>query len=144
MIVMKFGGTSVGDDVALRHVCEIVRDGHEAAAGRGVVVVTSAMKGVTNILLEAAQAAANGRLELSEAAYRQLQSQHVAVLDSLVPDHESREQLRQDMTHVLRHLQRLLESVSVIGELTPKGEDWIAGTGEIHNGTHTAAGTPLC
>ena len=130
MIVMKFGGTSVGDVEALRHVCQIVRDAQAAAAGRGVVVVTSAMKGVTNFLLEAAQAAARGGLAPPEAAYSRLQSQHDAVLNALVSDPEAREQLRDNIRHDIRHLRRLLESIAVLGELTPKGRDWIAGTGE--------------
>ena len=130
MIVMKFGGTSVGDVEALRHVCQIVRDAQAAAAGGGVVVVTSAMKGVTNFLLEAAQAAARGGLPPPEAAYSRLQSQHDAVLNALVSDPEAREQLRDNIRHDIRHLRRLLESIAVLGELTPKGRDWIAGTGE--------------
>ncbi len=130
MIVMKFGGTSVGDVAALRHVCAIVRAGQAAAAGRGLVVVTSAMKGVTNFLLAAAQAAARGSAELPASAYARLQNQHDAVLDALIADPETRAQLRHDITRDIRHLRRLLESIAVIGELTPKGRDWIAGTGE--------------
>ncbi len=130
MIVMKFGGTSVGDVEALRHVCQIVRDAHAAAANHGVVVVTSAMKGVTNFLLEAAQAAARGGLAPPEAAYSRLQRQHDAVLDALISDPAARERLRNNIRHDIRHLRRLLESIAVIGELTPKGRDWIAGTGE--------------
>ncbi len=130
MIVMKFGGTSVGDAAALRHVCEIVQAGHATVAGQGMVVVTSAMKGVTNFLLEAAQTAADGGREPAAAAYCRLQDQHDAVLEALVSDPEARARLRNDIAHALRHLRRLLESIAVLGELTPKGRDWIAGTGE--------------
>ncbi len=130
MIVMKFGGTSVGDVEALRHVCDIVRRGQEEADGQGVVVVTSAMKGVTNFLVEAAQDAARGGQGPRESAYERLQCQHDSVLNSLVAEQGIRERLQHDIEHKIRHLRRLLESIAVIGELTPKGADWIAGTGE--------------
>jgi len=64
LIVMKFGGTSVGSAEriaqAARLVCARAADGHQ------VVVVTSAMSGVTNLLIDAAQAAIEGRLDRLE------------------------------------------------------------------------------
>ena len=56
--VMKFGGTSVGDASCIARVAQIVRD---AARESSVVVVVSAMRGVTNHLIEAA-----GRAEASD------------------------------------------------------------------------------
>jgi aspartokinase/homoserine dehydrogenase 1 len=53
--VMKFGGTSVGNAECIRRAAEIVA---RAARERSVVVVVSAMGGVTNHLIEAAQASA--------------------------------------------------------------------------------------
>jgi aspartokinase/homoserine dehydrogenase 1 len=54
---MKFGGTSVGDAECIRRAAQIVA---RAAGDSSVVVVVSAMGGVTNRLLEAAQASASG------------------------------------------------------------------------------------
>ena len=55
--IMKFGGTSVGDAACIRRVAEIVRS---AACDSDLVVVVSAMGGVTNRLLEAAMRAEAG------------------------------------------------------------------------------------
>ena len=63
MIAMKFGGTSVGDVEAFAQVSKIVADAVDTQqkSGRpGVVVVTSAMSGVTNLLIDAAKRAAAG------------------------------------------------------------------------------------
>jgi len=49
--VMKFGGTSVGDAACIARVCEIVK---EASSEHSLLVVVSAMSGVTNRLIEAA------------------------------------------------------------------------------------------
>src|SRR2546422_7936571 len=55
MIVMKFGGTSVGDAGRIRQVAEIVRGYADA---EDVIVVVSAVSGVTDMLILAAQRAA--------------------------------------------------------------------------------------
>ena len=60
MIVMKFGGTSVGTNAAFLQVAQIVAEkvATQAQTARpGVVVVTSAMSGVTNLLIAAASQA---------------------------------------------------------------------------------------
>ena len=58
LLVMKFGGTSVGSVEALNKVVEIVKKAKQE--GHGLVVVVSAMSGVTNLLLEAAHKAEAG------------------------------------------------------------------------------------
>src|SRR6266545_3392561 len=61
--VMKFGGTSVGNAECIRRVADIVA----RAAGEGpVVAVVSAMGGVTNRLMEAAQASTSGDTSAGE------------------------------------------------------------------------------
>ena len=57
LCVMKFGGTSVGDADCIRRAAEIVKS---AVAERPVVVVVSAMSGVTNRLIEGARKAEAG------------------------------------------------------------------------------------
>src|SRR5258707_11179017 len=58
LCVMKFGGTSVGDAACIGKVVEIVRAASEES---DLVVVVSAMAGVTNRLLEAATQAEAGK-----------------------------------------------------------------------------------
>ena len=59
-LVIKFGGTSVGSAQAIRQAATIASDLH--AAGHAVVVVTSAMSGVTDLLLAGAHAASRAEL----------------------------------------------------------------------------------
>ena len=60
-LVMKFGGTSVGSDEAFQHAAGIIRQAR--VEWRNVVVVSSAMAGVTNALLNSAMKAARGDLQ---------------------------------------------------------------------------------
>src|SRR5262245_53212868 len=59
-IIMKFGGTSVGSAERIAQVVEIVRS--QIKQGNQVVVVLSAMSGVTNTLLGALKESANGNI----------------------------------------------------------------------------------
>src|SRR5262245_51253223 len=86
LIVMKYGGTSVGSAERIKQAAELsiasAREGHQ------VVVVTSAMSGVTNLLIDAARAAAGGRYD--SQVRQQLFDRHKAVADALVTDQDRR------------------------------------------------------
>src|SRR5260370_25253262 len=73
--VMKFGGTSVGDASCIARAAQIVA---QAADGNSVVTVVSAMSGVTNRLVEAANRAAGGGREAGSALIAQLRVQPTA------------------------------------------------------------------
>ena len=55
IVVMKFGGTSVGDVACIKHVADLVMQFKSENPGVGVVVVLSAMAGETNKLLALAK-----------------------------------------------------------------------------------------
>lgn len=131
MIVMKFGGTSVGSLEALEHVRRIVETARQAQTVPGVVVVTSAMSGITNALFEAADAASRSDMEPCARTYELLADRHGEVIDRLIADPDVQARLRADLAHIIRHLKRLLDSIAVLGELTPRGLDWIGGAGEL-------------
>ena len=69
-LVMKFGGTSVGNSQAMLQVAQIVLDAKKE--WRHVIVVTSAMAGVTNFLLETVDLAITGDREKVRAAVQEL------------------------------------------------------------------------
>ncbi|MGH9174045.1 MAG: aspartate kinase, partial [Vicinamibacterales bacterium] len=75
MLVMKFGGTSVGNAEAIAGTVEILSE--HAANGR-VVAIVSAMSGITNTLLAKAAAAAAGDSDGVDAARAALLAPHRA------------------------------------------------------------------
>ena len=72
-VVLKFGGTSVGSPERFNRVIDIV---HQKAARHRVVVVASALSGVTDQLVEAADAAPTSSAEREELV-RTLRRRHV-------------------------------------------------------------------
>ena len=82
MLVMKFGGTSVGSGERILRVAEIVL----AELARDPVVVTSAMSGVTDALLAIADAAARGDKEDCETRFAALEKRHLEACNEIDPD----------------------------------------------------------
>lgn len=114
VIVMKFGGTSVGGAAAIRQVVDVVRSQLE----RCPVIVVSAHAGVTDALLGVARAATRG-----EADTEAIISRHREILAGL----ELEEQLLDPLLDELRDLAR---GVRLVGEATPKVIDAVASYGE--------------
>ncbi len=124
---MKFGGTSVGDADCIRRAAAIVKS---AAAQRPVVVVVSAMSGVTNRLVQAAHRAEQGEQDFIAQLASELRSQHVTALEALVSDTQSRAKVSATIKDVLDELERLLRGTAMLRELTPRALDVISGIGE--------------
>ena len=133
MIVMKFGGTSVGSADAFAQVTKIVAQ-HAAEQNAtdhpGVVVVTSAMSGVTNMLIEAAQKAARGDESFHQMQQDSLLLKHQVVAGRLVEDGTERAALTRIFEQRLAEFDRLCSSIAVLGELTNRGLDVVSGLGE--------------
>lgn len=128
MRVLKFGGTSVGNADAFSRVARIVARARQADSQ--VVVVTSAMSGVTDILINAARSAAAGDRRPYREARDELLARHQMVAGQLIGDGVERAALGRLFESRLAGFERLCRSVDVLGELTPRGLDVISGMGE--------------
>jgi aspartate kinase len=144
MLVMKFGGTSVGSAAAIAQTVEILA---EHAARERVVGVVSAMSGVTNALLAKAAAAAAGDSEGVDAARAALLAPHRAALLELLPNGDRRRDAEAALGALADEVARLLYSVYVLRELSPRASDRIVSFGERMSSVLVAAvlnerGTP--
>ncbi|NOX60615.1 MAG: aspartate kinase [Chloroflexi bacterium] len=128
MLVLKFGGTSVGDTKAIAQVAEIVA--RARAQDPNVVVVTSAMKGVTDTLIHAARAAAEGHEQPYREARSDLLLKHQLVAGQLIEDGVERAAYGRLVDERLRSFERLCQSIYILGELTARGMDVVSGLGE--------------
>lgn len=125
--VQKFGGTSVDSLERFRQSCLVVERGSKD--GMGTVAVISAMSGVTNRLIAAGNAAVNGDLDLSNTLIDQIQEQHLAVIDKLEKS-ELSQQARMKIIEVIGDTRKLLRSINIFGELTPRANDIVQSVGE--------------
>lgn len=133
MIVMKFGGTSVGNGDAFAQVAQITQErvaSQATAENPGVVIITSAMSGVTNTLIDAARQAEAGNEEPYQRAQESLRVKHQQVIGRFIEDGQERAALGHLIDERLREFGRLCQSIAVLGELTQRGLDVVSGLGE--------------
>jgi aspartate kinase len=125
--VMKFGGTSVGDVECIRRAADIVV---RAARETSVVVVVSAMSGVTNRLIDAARHAADGKASAVDDLSVSLREQHVAAADVLVSNEADRAQLIVELERIINEVANLCQGISLLHELTPRAHATVSSIGE--------------
>src|SRR6516162_7700503 len=125
-IVMKFGGTSVGDAKAIARVGEIVRGRLEQRP----VVVVSAMARVTDQLLQMARAAGGGDRKTALTLARKLRERHYTTAGELLGTALFTE-FHSDLGTDFEELEELLRGIAAVGELTPRTSDHVAAFGEI-------------
>jgi aspartokinase/homoserine dehydrogenase 1 len=135
LIVMKFGGTSVGSAERMRSVGEIVRQHAQHAE---VVVVVSAMGGVTDMLIRAATEASKGDREHWKGVRQELARRHREVADQLLTASEQATVLPR-LAEQLTNLENLCSGFLLVREVTPRAMDTLSSLGEVMSATLMAA-----
>lgn len=123
MKVLKFGGTSVGTVESLTHVKRIVENVDEP-----VIVVVSALGGITDRLITVAQMASNGNPEYL-LQYEQIKDRHKAVVEGIVPA-EERNEVYAVIEPLMEELGNIYRGVSLIKDLSSRTLDVIVSYGE--------------
>ena len=126
MIVLKFGGTSVGDAEAIARTGRIIA----SRAHRGAVVVVSALAGVTNSLIGLAEQAAKGHLIGAIRAVEALRDRHLAQTEMLLGSSEAATETSAELSAMIDELAHLAEALATLGDLTPRSLDAISAYGE--------------
>jgi aspartate kinase len=126
MIISKFGGTSVADAAAIIRTTEIVR----GRLARRPIVVVSALAGVTNALLGIARQASEGNFISAVSSVQALRDRHLAEVDGLLDGSAEHGEIGSEVSVIFDELASLCEALSVLGFITPRSLDAIAGMGE--------------
>lgn len=127
-ITMKFGGTSVGSPEAIVNVVQIVKS--ERENGNRVLVVVSAMAGVTDQLLNSAKMAASGNKWGYLSTADKLRDRHEDALNILVPPGDLREKTIAQVKALLEEYTEICHAISILGEETARISDAIVAYGE--------------
>lgn len=127
-LVMKFGGTSVGSAEALTQATQIIKDASEQYPR--LVVVTSAMSGVTDLLLKSASLAAQGNIETLPQAESTLREKHFSAVDALVKSGQLCEDTKVEIDALIQSFVDLCKAIAVLGEASPRAMDAVGSLGE--------------
>jgi aspartate kinase len=144
MVVMKFGGTSVADQTAIERLISIVRAQRQADAqeeggdARGPIVVVSALSKVTDRLLGIAANAGAGDVDGARTNLRELRERHNTV-SNVIKDPALRNEVVDFLGREFDELERVVQALGVLQEVSPRWLDAIAATGEILSSRIVAA-----
>ena len=124
MKVMKFGGTSVGSVQSILSVKRIV----EAAEGP-VIVVVSALGGITDKLINTSRMAASGDAAY-EQEFREIVTRHVEMVKRVIPEFDAQMAVQRKVGELLNELKDIFQGIYLIKDLSQKTSDTIVSYGE--------------
>jgi bifunctional aspartokinase / homoserine dehydrogenase 1 len=129
-LIMKFGGSSVGTPAALTQVLSIVL--HEQKRWNRLILVVSALDGVTDMLLEAAYLAQVSNQRGYRRIAATLRTRHIALVDQLPLGTTERSALQADIDRLLFEMLDTCQSVAntTAETLSPAFSDSISSVGE--------------
>ena len=126
MKVLKFGGTSVGSVKSIRSLKKIVE---AEARTQPVVVVVSALGGITDKLIATSQLALKGDDKWREE-FDAMVTRHHQMIDTIITDDKKRVDLFNKVDQLFDQLKSIYYGVFLIHDLSKKTEDTIVSYGE--------------
>ncbi|MBO5251691.1 MAG: bifunctional aspartate kinase/homoserine dehydrogenase I [Bacteroidaceae bacterium] len=124
MKVLKFGGSSVGSVNSILSVKKIVE-----AVEEPVIVVVSALGGITDQLIKTSEMAAAGD-SAYEKEYRDIVNRHIEMVYTVIPAGEPRAVLLDQVNELLSELKDIFQGIYLIRDLSPKTSATIVSYGE--------------
>ena len=121
---MKFGGSSVGSAESILKVKAIIE-----AVNEPVVVVVSALGGITDQLLNTSKLASQGD-SAYEQEYRQLIDRHIQMVKTVLTDPEKQDEVLKQVSCLLDELGNIFRGVFLVKDLSQKTSDIIVSYGE--------------
>ncbi len=127
MFSLKFGGTSMGSAEAIAQTAQIIISHPEQHKS----VVVSAMSGVTNLLISAAECATKTDKICYKNYLEEIKEKHITALDTLVTNKDLHTEGKEFIEKKLLGLSGFLHALTVIGEVSSRSNDEIISLGEI-------------
>lgn len=127
-LVMKFGGTSMGNADAIRQSAAIVQNAKDQWSR--ILVVVSAMSGVTDMLLEGAYAATDNRIKHYTELAEQIQQKHLHAVAELLKTSLEKDYVKKAIKEQISEFLTLCNAIQILNELSTRGLDVISSLGE--------------
>jgi aspartate kinase len=129
MIVLKFGGTSVKDEIAFSQVLQIIS---EKSGIEKCLVVLSACSGITDTLIMLMHFAVQNDVDNIKICYEKISRHHLQLLFRLIPENSQYyQEAEAKIQALLDELQEIAKSVNFLKESTPRSLDKIMAYGEL-------------
>ena len=126
LLVMKFGGTSVGSAERMKAACDLIA---RYAAGRPVTAVVSAMSKITDLLLDTTRLAEADDRAAMERNLNQLTTRHLEAAKDLVPAAEL-DRVHGEVRNLVAEFQRIVNGIQMLGYRPARAVDEAIAVGE--------------
>jgi aspartokinase/homoserine dehydrogenase 1 len=127
MKVLKFGGTSVGSAKNIQKVISILELNSKT---NDCIVVVSAVGGITDKLIEAANKAVDKEISYKDEL-KKIEEKHINIIDGLIENSSKKEIVKERVFEKFSNLEQLLDGLYLINELSPKTTDKLLSFGEL-------------
>jgi len=136
---MKFGGASLADAEHIKRVCDVI----EKALPEKPIVVVSAMKGVTDILIDWVDRAVISGDDEASATFERLKKLHENAIWEVVEKPEIRTKVIFHINKELLELEKILSSIACLRESSKRVRDYVLAFGERF-ASHIIAASLAC
>ena len=128
-VVMKFGGTGIDSWRNLSNLTDVISK-YKKERGYEIVAVVSAVRGVTDSILELTNAInTHKNISLEDFLKRQSTS-HLEIVGGCIHNKELKSQAIQAITGIINELKEVLGGIFILKEVTPKSLDYLLSFGE--------------
>ena len=124
-IVIKFGGTSVGNGTRITKVCEMISKLKEK---NQIIVVSSALQSTTDELVKLAESAKKGKME--SEIFDIITQRHKNTVNEIIHDKKIQNELLESVSILLEELEKTINGIMTVNELSNKTLDKILSFGE--------------
>src|ERR671913_482831 len=128
-IVMKFGGTGIDSCRNLTNLARVVSK-YKRDNRYEIVAVVSAVRGVTDSILELTSAINTHRRIFIQDFLEKLRSNHLEIVDGCIHNKELENLAINSITGILNELKDVLSGLIILREVTPKSLDYLLSFGE--------------
>jgi len=126
-LVLKYGGTSISSVKDIKNICENI---DSLAKNNSIVIVCSALNGVTDELLEMSKLIQRGNKKQTDHILFGIKRKHKQLGNSLVTSSKLNESFSKTLNQVTMELEELVRGLILLGEVTPRSLDYLISFGE--------------
>jgi aspartate kinase len=124
---MKFGGTSVASPERVKHVASLIKS---HSKDNQIVVVASAVKGMTDDLLQISESVRKGNREGVQKFITRVTKTHMNIAKASMTKARTRKELQNCLNSIIKELEDVLHGMVLLGEVTQKSQDYLLSFGE--------------
>ena len=128
-LVMKFGGTGINSGIKISYVADLIKS-HILNTHDDIVVVVSAVRGVTDMIMSISDSVRKGDKSSIEAFITNIRRMHMNIIRESLEDENLKKMARSIISRLLSELRDILEGMVLLAEVTPKSLDYLLSFGE--------------